>query len=308
MPAPILTIVITNYNHGCYLPKALDSIVNQQSFPFEILIIDDASTDNSLDVIASYQKRYPFIRLIKHAVNQGVCFSLSEGVDEALGEYVHTMGADDFRLPGFIENTLSILLKHPKIGLACSDFGYIRGKTQDASIQTDRLIKAHKPHVFHSKQLLSLFQTTDFWIPGHTAIFKRKLAIEHKKYHPELQFLCDWFLLHRIALKHGVAYIPQTLSIWWIHSDSYSETLLKDKRKNQNVYNTLFQLLFQTENREIGALFFKSTLLRKASKALFSKIYYKPKYWPTLFYLAKKSILYRLKLLHFSEKPLSKAP
>lgn len=296
MQQPLLTIVITNYNHGKYLPKAIDSLVSQDFFPFEVLIIDDASTDHSLEVIDEYARRYPLIRVIKHAVNRGICFSLCEGVEAAKGTYVHTMGADDYRLPGFVKKTMDLLVKHPQIGVACSDFGYIKGDTNEGPILSEKLIGSlSAPAVFSPQEVLRIFQTTHLWVPGHTAIFKRELALKYKKYDEKLKFLCDWFLLHQIALNEGVGYVPETLSVWWIRASSYSSSLLEDKKNKKEVYRNLFNFLFKSKDQKLRQLFAKSTLLRTPFNALFTEIFFKPKYWPFFLYFAKKSLYIRFR-------------
>lgn len=295
---PLLSIVITNYNHGKYLPKAIDSLLDQKYQDYEILIIDDASTDNSLGVIDSYIAQYPFIRLIRHEKNRGVCFSLCEGVDEAKGVYLHTMGADDYRLPGFMDKTMKILVEHPEIGVACSDFGYVMGEKNDGPVLREQLIgSVQGPSVFQPSQIVSVFQTTHFWVPGHTAILKRELARKYGKYNSALKFYCDWFLLHQIALNHGAAYVPDTLSVWWIHTNSYSTNLLGDKKNKNSVYHSVLNILSKKENKKSRRLFMQSTLLAVVLKSLLKDLIWKPKYWPYFAYLAKKSIYWRVQAL-----------
>lgn len=296
MDRPLLTVVITNYNHAAYLPKAIDSLVEQTFTAFEILIIDDASTDNSLEVIDRYVTQYPFIRAIKHEKNRGVCFSLSESVEAARGVYIHTMGADDYRLPTFMEKTMRLLLDNPQIGIACSDFGYVKGESSAGSVLTDKLLPhIQKPIVFSTAQVIHLFQTTDFWVPGHTAILKKEWAVKYGKYPSQLTFLCDWFLLHQIALGEGVGYIPETLSVWWIHSHSYSSNILENLAKKKETYRNVLKILFQKENQKICRLFMRSTLLRLTFKALFWETFYKPRYWPFFLYLRWKTVCWHFK-------------
>jgi len=63
MDKSTLSVIMSNYNHSRFLPEALDAIVNQSRQPDEFIIIDDASTDNSVEIIQSYASRYPFIKL-----------------------------------------------------------------------------------------------------------------------------------------------------------------------------------------------------------------------------------------------------
>lgn len=295
--SPLLTVVITNYNHALYLPKAIDSLLSQiTTSTYEILIIDDASTDSSWEIIQRYVHSFPVVRAVRHFENRGVVAALNTGAKEAKGLYLHTMGADDFRLPGFFEKTLEPLIKNPKIGVACSDFGYIKGKTNEGPVHTDRLIQERQTtQIFYADEILKIFQTTHFWIPGHTAIYKREFAFNYGLYRTELKFYCDWFLLHQIALYHGAAYIPETLSVWWIHTHSYSNHLLNSSAEKKSVYRTL--LSFLDKEATTKTLFKKSTLLRGVFNTLIGELYYRPKCWPFLWYFGRKSLYWKWKAI-----------
>lgn len=306
MDNPLLTVLITNYNHGRYLSQAIDSLLIQDFSSYEILIIDDGSTDHSVEVIDSYVARYPCIRVIKYAKNQGVCFALNDGTEKARGVYLHTMAADDYRLPGFFSKTMGILLKNPDIGVACSAFGYVHGENPGEAIQTiPQIPDIYEAKAFNSKEIVRVFQTTHFWIPGHTAIYKRELAAKHQKYNPDLKFYCDWFLLHRIALHHGAAYVPETLSVWVIYSNSYSGVLTSNKIEKKKVYYNVLKILSERKNKATRALFMKSTLLQLVFKTLFREVIYKPQYWGFLWYLKRKSLYWRVKKISLWAKNIS---
>lgn len=92
---PKLSVTVLNYNYAHLLPECLDSILSQTYRDFEVILIDDRSTDNSLDVIAPYLAD-PRVRLVAHEVNQGYLKSLIEGTEEhSQGEYLSVISADD---------------------------------------------------------------------------------------------------------------------------------------------------------------------------------------------------------------------
>src|SRR4051812_43020886 len=75
-----LTVVVANYNHGRFLPRCLAAIAAQTRAPDEVLIVDDASTDDSLTVISAFETRLPGFRLIRRENNCGVVATLNEGL------------------------------------------------------------------------------------------------------------------------------------------------------------------------------------------------------------------------------------
>jgi|TARA_B100000315_G_scaffold206903_1_gene201518 glycosyltransferase involved in cell wall biosynthesis len=101
------------YNGAKYLNEAIESILNQTFENFEFLIIDDKSTDNSLEIIKSYDD--PCIRLVENAENIGQSATLNKGIDLALGEYIARMDQDDVSLPERLEEQVNYFKQHTDI-------------------------------------------------------------------------------------------------------------------------------------------------------------------------------------------------
>lgn len=115
---PKVTVVIPNYNHAKYLPKRIESVLNQTFQDFEVLYLDDASTDNSDEVFKRYQHD-PRIRFILNQKNSGSAFKQwNKGVQEARGEYVWLAEADDYADPRLLETLVAVLEEHPNVGVA----------------------------------------------------------------------------------------------------------------------------------------------------------------------------------------------
>lgn len=90
-----ITILIPNYNGSKWISQCIESAVSQEYLNYDILIIDDASIDNSLEIIESYQKKYPKIKLLKNETNLGVSSTRNKGVREATSEYIAFLDSDD---------------------------------------------------------------------------------------------------------------------------------------------------------------------------------------------------------------------
>lgn len=103
-----LTIVIPNYNKAKYISRTLDSILRQTHLPNEIIVVDDCSTDNSVEVINKYINKYSFIKLIKLTNNMGVQYARNEGIKKARSKFICCIDSDDIYLrPDVIEKQLS---------------------------------------------------------------------------------------------------------------------------------------------------------------------------------------------------------
>lgn len=295
-----LSIVLTNYNYSCYLPEAIESVLMQRFSDYELIIIDDASTDHSSEIIRKYAKQDKRIKFIEHKQNLGVCCSLNNGFQASAGEYFHGFSADDKYQPGFLEKTLNHLEKHPDIGLCCSDYGYFYTQKPN-DILTNKLIDtATFPQVFSPRKIVSAFRDDHFWIPGHTTIAKRALIKKYGCYNPNLHAKMDWFLFHSIALCEGAGYIPETLSTMRLHPHTYSSQCSKNTTIQKEMHKTLFECLEDSKHLQLKDKFKKSALLGFLFKDIQALKH--PKLWSFYPPLIQKSIRYRMKNLMKSEK------
>lgn len=124
MGKPLVSIVMPVYNAQDYLAEAINSILAQTYQSFEFIIIDDASTDGSLEIINKYQKRYPkIIKVIsvKKNLNRGGDHCANLGIECARGKYIARMDADDISLPSRLEKQVEFLEKNPKVFLLGSN-------------------------------------------------------------------------------------------------------------------------------------------------------------------------------------------
>src|SRR5258706_6562512 len=116
-----VALVMPNYNHARFLPTALDAVF-AQTRPFdEVLVLDDASTDDSLRIIESYAPQYPALRVLRNERNQGVARSVNRLLKEVRSDYVVAAAADDCLRPQFLEKSMAALERHPEAGLCFSE-------------------------------------------------------------------------------------------------------------------------------------------------------------------------------------------
>src|SRR5580692_3626539 len=108
-----ISVILPNFNHGKLLRRAVAALMAQSPPPAEVIIINDASTDESLAVIESLGVQFPCIRLINHTQNRGVAVSMNEGLDMATGDLVYFAAADDYSLPGLFAAAEQALARYP---------------------------------------------------------------------------------------------------------------------------------------------------------------------------------------------------
>ena len=116
---PLVTVLMSAYNDGRFLPQAVESILAQSLEDFEFLVIDDGSTDSSADYLEGLTDRR--VRVIRNESNLGLTRSLNRGLDEATGTFVARMDADDVALPHRLARQVGFLRTHGSVGIVgCS--------------------------------------------------------------------------------------------------------------------------------------------------------------------------------------------
>ena len=118
---PKINVIIPVYNYGKYLRQAIQSVLSQQFDDYEIIVINDGSTDNTAEVLREFES-HPKIKLITHKRNQGLVRSCHEAIEASTGEYIVRLDADDY----FDENALlvlsNVLDNNLEIGLVYPDY------------------------------------------------------------------------------------------------------------------------------------------------------------------------------------------
>jgi glycosyltransferase involved in cell wall biosynthesis len=124
--APLLSVAVTSYNYAAFLPCALDSVLSQSFTDFELIVIDNASTDESPAILREYAASDERIRLVLHEENQGALASLRETCDVALGTYLVHVDADDWVLaPTAFEEQIELLEANPQVSFVYSSLTMI---------------------------------------------------------------------------------------------------------------------------------------------------------------------------------------
>ena len=117
-----LSICIPTYNRDAFLSETIQSVVSQATDEIELVISDNASTDNTQEIVARFQKQFPLIRYSRHNINQGIDRNALRVVEMATGEFCWFLGSDDQLEPEAIPKILELLKKYPNLGGACVGF------------------------------------------------------------------------------------------------------------------------------------------------------------------------------------------
>lgn len=224
---PLVSVIMPVYNAGEFLVGAIESILGQTYKNFELIIVNDASTDDSLKIISSYKKRFfGKIRVInlKKNLNRGgdVCANL--GFAKAKGEFIARMDADDIAVPVRLEKQVNFLLRHPKYALVGSNAFVIN---KEGEITGEKIVPS-----LHKEILKEFFVFNPLIHP--TVMIRRSVLIGKKelyeiKYNANNDYL-TFFKLITSGLKF--ANLKQKLIYYRVHGKNDSLNFVKSRFLN----------------------------------------------------------------------------
>ena len=233
MKKATLSIIMPNYNHGKFIGTAIKAIVEQSRLPDELIIIDDASTDNSVEIIRSYAEKYDFIKFSQNEENMGAVRTLHKLLKLVETDYLCGAAADDKLLPGFIEKSMNLLEQYPSAGLCSSLFEFIDENGDSKGVNNIAKF-TNKAAFFSPDECLDLLRNYESWlsVSGTTAIYSKTALEEMGGFSEELGPYVDAFVRRAIALKYGVCFIPELLGTWRRMERGYSATASSDIAKS----------------------------------------------------------------------------
>lgn len=203
------------YNGAAYLPAALDSILTQSMRNWELVIVDDASTDSTPDLLQAYTARDSRLKIIQNPQNYGLTVSLNIGLQACQGEFIARQDADDIALPTRLERQLAYFAAHQQAVLLGVDLDII--DSSGTIIGQQR--RACHPLLVRWKLL---FYNV---LGGHSGVmFRRQTALGLGGYNETRRYSQDYELWLRMAQVGEVAILPEVLLHLRLHPQNISST------------------------------------------------------------------------------------
>lgn len=212
-----------NFNHARFLPEAIEAILEQSVAPAEFVIIDDCSTDNSVEIIESYAARHPVIRFIKNDMNRGVIPNMIDAAAQVTGEYLHFAAADDRILPGLYEKSLRLLAQYPEAGLCTARTFKIDEEGRNLGLFRGPVARRTSGYLPPAETRAALLRHGT-WLATNTALYRRSVFLAEGGFRSELGPFCDGFLGEVLALRYGACYIPEALAAWRLMAGGYASS------------------------------------------------------------------------------------
>ena len=226
---PLISVIIPNYNHSKYLEQRLESVFNQTYTNFEVILLDDCSTDASREILSRFIKNAKVTHCVFNTKNTGNTFKQwTKGIALAKGDFIWIAESDDFAAPTFIERMIQPLIEDEEVVLSycqsnrVNELGVITGnwKSHTDNLSIDFF---QNDFVINGNQFIENYLIYKNVIPNASALLIRKSTIEALggfEIPNELRYCGDWLLYFKLALHHKVGFVADSLNNFRYHSES----------------------------------------------------------------------------------------
>ncbi|TFG90648.1 MAG: glycosyltransferase, partial [Candidatus Atribacteria bacterium] len=286
---PLVIVIIPSYNYEKYISEAIESVLNQTFNDFELIIIDDASEDNSKKIIQLFDKKNTKIRSFFHKKNKGIAETINECIEKAKGKYISYFSSDDIWFKEKLEKQLEILKKDEDLlvwseGLIIDAQGNFTGES---------FTQIHS--ALNRKKSGDIFEELlkNNYICGQSLIYKREnfknvRFDKHLKYSSVYKFFVD------SAKEHKFYFIPEPLVMYRIHGGN---AIFKDriewKKDDIRIGNYFLEkygdeISYKVKNRiflNISKSYSYIGEKEKAKQNIYQAMKCNPFYWANLFTL-----------------------
>jgi len=258
-----VSVIIPTYNCETYVGQAVESVLAQTYQDFELIVVDDGSTDNTRQVLEPYLDRITYL----YQENQGESAARNRGIQMAQGEYVAFLDSDDLWLPRKLERQVAAMEVSPEAILVYSYSYVINASGEQICFHgSDRLCqgKAGLHQVFAQLVMYNLIAN-----PGTVMVHKQSL-VETTPFDPTIQWGEDWDLWLRLSLKGPFAFIPEPLACYRMRQAGRRlriEASDEFVRQNERILHKVFAVLpedrtdlLQLQPQAFTALYLRSAV------------------------------------------------
>ena len=224
-----ITTVVPNFNHSKYLPVALRSILAQSRPCDELIVIDDSSSDCSIDVIKSLISGHANARLIANSERVGCNANMNTGLRLAKGALIHFAAADDVFGRDLYLTAVALLDAHPDAALFSSRSDIIDGEGRSIGRAMPEFgypleIEGFLSPAASARKLIR----RDGWFMGNCTVYRTALLRKEGGIPEELFSLADGFVSRRLALKYGACFSPKIHGSWRKTGSGMAESTMQN--------------------------------------------------------------------------------
>lgn len=252
---PLISVIIPTYNCGKYIREALEGVFNQTYKNYEVLVIDDGSTDNTKEVLKEYEQKIKYF----YQENKGLSITRNRGIKEAQGELIALLDSDDIWLPEKLELQTDLILKNDKTGMVFCGCYMVD--------EIGKIIRKmpQKKYSCKSKFFDALLITNIVIGSGATPLVRRQCFEKIGLFDEKLKSAEDWDMWLRILRFYDIKSIELPLAKVRMRPDSISAPsnaglMLENELKvcNKNFSDAMLKKKIFLKNRSYSMRYFRA--------------------------------------------------
>lgn len=222
--SPLVSVCIASYNHARFMDSTIKSVLNQTYTNWELIIVDDCSTDNSRALLRQYELDYPEkIKIIFAETNSGPSISSNRAMLAAQGEYIALLGSDDMMHPERLAKQVDFLQKNPAYPLLFTEVFVIDDQATPESVKTEPVLYKHPVFSTPIDNIRSQLIRSNF-LNAPSVLMHRKLIDEVGLFNPELIYVQDFDYWMRVLDRYEVYRMEEALTFYRVHGKNLSIT------------------------------------------------------------------------------------
>jgi glycosyltransferase involved in cell wall biosynthesis len=228
--APSLCAVLPNYNDADSLEQSLDALIHQ-TVPFNrIIVVNDGSTDRSLEIVTRYAEQHASISVIDNGRNLGIMQAVNIGLKAAHEDFVYLVSAND-------RFNLQVAALAQQVLAQGVDVGLVAGKVclHDTDNDSEKIFAPPLParmQSYTAEDYRAVVRARNFSFYGGSVLVHREKAIAAGGFREEMQWHADWFLFALLASRHGFAYVPEVFGTVSVAAGQYSSAIFDWSRQS----------------------------------------------------------------------------
>lgn len=236
---PLISVIIPNYNHEQYLVQRLDSIFNQTYQNFEVILLDDCSTDESRTILSEYASNPKVSYCIFNDKNSGNTFvQWQKGIELAKGNFIWIAESDDFCDSSFIAEVIKPLLNNSDVVLSYCQSNKVdeNGKKTGNWTRFTEIFESDffsKNGIVDGNYFIENFLIFKNVIPNASAVIFRKENFKtgFLEFNKDLKYCSDWIFYFKMIVNRKIAFIPESHNNFRYHTNSVIANAVKNENK-----------------------------------------------------------------------------
>lgn len=249
-----ISIITASYNYAQYIEDTINSVLNQDYTDWELIVVDDGSSDNSVEIIKEFCKKDERIKLFQHknGLNKGLKETLLLGIEKAQGNWIAFLESDDIFKPDNLSKKIEIIKKYPNVKLIFNKVEFLTEEKRPQQKIFEKTQRNLSKKIFPKNMFKAFFINNQ--ILTFSCVMVESKTLKSADFNSPVDALLDWWLWVNLAYKNQFYYIDEELTKWRLHAESY----IKQSKKPilYTIQTQAYKNVYEKNSKPLWLLFF----------------------------------------------------